>query len=73
MSHRSRGKMIIISNQNFLECSGLKNSPRDGSRFDAENLRTTFSGLGFECEIYVDQKCVQMLQLIISGMHSLFN
>lgn len=69
MNHRTRGKMIIINNQHFLESSGLSGSPRNGSEFDAENLRTTFAGLGFDCEIHVDKTCGQMLQLIINGMY----
>ena len=67
MDHARRGKMIIVSNRYFLESSGLKDLPRHGTEFDMENLRTTFSGLGFECEVHVDKTCGQMLQLVIDG------
>jgi Caspase domain len=67
MDHASRGKMIIVSNRYFSESSGLADCPRHGTEFDAENLRATFSGLGFECEIHEDKTCGQMLQLVING------
>ena len=68
MTHQHRGKLIIISNRYFLSQSPMAGSPRDGTEFDVENLRLTFRQLGFDCEVYEDKTCAQMLDIFLKGV-----
>jgi len=71
MTHRRRGKLIVISNHYFLPESPMAGSPRHGTEYDVENLRLTFNELGFDCEVHEDKTCAEMLGIFIGGMKSI--
>jgi len=68
MSHQRRGKLIIISNRYFLPESSMSGSPRHGTEYDVQSLRSTFTQLGFDCEVHEDKKSSEMLWIIFNGM-----
>jgi len=69
MAHRRRGKLVIISNRLFLAQSPMHKWPRHGTEYDVENLRLTFKLLGFDCEVHEDKTAVEMLNIMLNGMH----
>lgn len=58
-THASRGTMIIFNNEKFR-----RHTARQGSDLDAENLRRTFSDLGFDVTSYDNQSRNQMLSVL---------
>jgi len=52
MTHRVRGRAIIISNQYFLS---NKHKMREGAEFDEENVKVLFTKLGFETVVYANK------------------
>jgi len=67
MKHLRRGKMTIVSNRDFLESSGMAEFTRFGTEVDVGRLKTAFYQLGFECVVYENQTCAQMLNIFITA------
>jgi len=68
MTHKRRGKLIIISNGKFLPVSSMAAYPREGTERDVGNLHSTFTQLGFDIEVHRDQTRSQMLKIFLDGM-----
>ncbi|XP_070545562.1 caspase-7-like [Ptychodera flava] len=69
MSHRSRGRAIIINIEHFNN----NMESRRGTGVDADNLRHTFSKLGFVVDIYNDLSVLEindLLQKVANEDHS---
>ncbi|XP_070545473.1 caspase-7-like [Ptychodera flava] len=69
MSHRKRGRAIIINIENFNN----NIESRQGTGVDAKNLRRTFSKLGFFVDIYDDLSVLEindLLQKVANEDHS---
>lgn len=62
MSHRNRGKAIIINNKEFNEAE-----IREGTDKDALALDECLSNLGFEVKRYDDQTAEKMRRLLQKG------
>ncbi|XP_070544304.1 caspase-7-like [Ptychodera flava] len=62
MSHRRRGRAIIINQKHFDEMTEMET--RDGTDVDAENLLQSFGKLGFEVYRYDDLSVLEILDLL---------
>jgi len=49
MEHRPRGRAVVISNHFFLKANL---EVRDGAAFDEENIRSLFTKLDFDVQLY---------------------
>jgi len=71
MNHHRRGKLIVISNRDFLPQSRMFGKPRRGTEHDERNLQLTFEGLGFDCEVHQNKTRSEMLNIFIDGIRLL--
>ncbi|XP_077999262.1 caspase-7-like [Glandiceps talaboti] len=62
MTHRRRGRAIIINNRNFEDHTGMDH--RQGSDVDADSLLRSFGRLGFESYRYDDLSVYEINDLI---------
>uniref|UniRef100_A0A673LVE0 Caspase-3 n=1 Tax=Sinocyclocheilus rhinocerous TaxID=307959 RepID=A0A673LVE0_9TELE len=62
MNYPSLGQCVIINNKNFQRNTGLK--VRNGTEKDEENVKDTFSNLGFKIKICRDQTVSQIRYLL---------
>jgi len=65
MNHKRRGLFIIINNKTFDPLTGM--GVRTGTDVDAANLATTFKWLGFDVQLFHDQRAAQMLDVMIKA------
>jgi len=66
MSHRRRGKFIIINNKRFAASTGMQE--RSGTDKDAAALYEIFQRFGFEVSLHPDQTKDQMMKIMLDGM-----
>ncbi|KAH3798959.1 hypothetical protein DPMN_152563 [Dreissena polymorpha] len=67
MTHIPKGVCIIINNQEFL-CTDL--DPRVGSDIDRENLKETFTWLGFDVKCHNNLRGSEMIWTLVDVAHN---
>lgn len=66
MDHKKRGKCIIFNNKEFAKST--KMPAREGSDFDALNMREIFGDLLlFDVDIHDNRTTIEMLQIVAKG------
>ena len=62
MTHRQRGRAVLINNENFKECSDMPNHPNPA--IDVDPLSSTLKDLGFLVQTFEDLTCGRIRHLM---------